>query len=207
MSKAESLGSFSRARFAPSEMNPRKRRTAGPSQDMDHMVEVVAASLGALPSALHASLVLVLCCATLMKKRAVDHPARGASIGPHGSAFCSPIAAMMSEPNTNAPASAPAPARKKDTPPLAFEDTLRDLAILRASSVDLAAVLASNTTLPTTSSADTTVEEVSVARSYEFAQAARAAIKIRNRGDVEAQVERVNDVRDKLEDVALGLQE
>ena len=116
----------------------------------------------------------------------------------------------MSEPNTDATAasaSAPAPARKKDAPPLAFEDTLRDLAILRASSVDLAAVLASNITLPTTSSADTTEEEVSVARSYEFAQAARAAIKIRNRGDVEAQVERVNDVRDKLEDVALGLQE
>ena len=175
---------------------------------MDHMVEVVAATLGALPSALHASLVLVLCWATLMKKRVVDHPARGASIGPHGSAFCSPIASMMSEPNTNAPtASAPAPARKKDAPPLAFEDTLRDLAILRASSVDLAAVLASNTTLPTTSSADTTEEEVSVARSYEFAQAARAAIKIRNRGDVEAQVERVNDVRDKLEEVALGLRE
>ena len=116
----------------------------------------------------------------------------------------------MSEPNTNATAasaSAPAPARKKDAPPLAFEDTLRDLAILRASSVDLAAVLASNTTLPTTSSADTTEEEVSVSRSYEFAQAARAAINIRNKGDVEAQVERVNDIRDKLEDVALGLRE
>ena len=113
----------------------------------------------------------------------------------------------MSEPNTNVPAAASAPARKKDTPPLAFEDTLRDLAILRASNVDLAAVLASNTTLPTTSSADATEEDVSVSRSYEFARAARAAIKIRNRGDVEAQVERVNDVRDKLEDVALGLRE
>ncbi|KAH8997660.1 hypothetical protein EDB86DRAFT_2769690, partial [Lactarius hatsudake] len=83
--------------------------------------------------------------------------------------------------------------RKKDAPPLALEDTLRDLAILRASGVDLAAVLASTT-------ADT-----SVARSYEFARAARAAITISNRGDVEAQVERVNDVREKLEDVAAGL--
>ena len=93
--------------------------------------------------------------------------------------------------------------RKKDVPPpLALEDTLRDLAVLRASNVDLAAVL-DTAPLPTT----TTATDASVLRSYEFARAARAAIKIRNRGDVEAQVERVNDVRDKLEDVAAGLRD
>jgi hypothetical protein len=111
--------------------------------------------------------------------------------------------------NTNAPAAA-ANAKKKDAPPLALEDTLRDLAILRASNVDLAAVLASTTTtttaptpLPTTAA----TKDISLSRSYEFARAARVAIKIENRGDVEAQVERVNDVRGKLEDVAAGLRD
>ena len=120
---------------------------------------------------------------------------------------------MSSESNTNAPATAienPAKARRNDVPPLALEHTLRDLAILRASNVDLAAVLASNP-LPTTTVAAagdaSAATDISVLRSYEFARAARAAIKIRNRGDVEAQVERVNDVRGKLEDVAAGLRD
>ena len=127
---------------------------------------------------------------------------------------------MSSELNPNAAAAATnensAKARKKDASPLALEDTLRDLAILRASSVDLAAVLATSAhtvaPLPTTLAACNMTEEAaamdaSVLRSYEFAHAARAAIKIRNRGDVEAQVERVNEVRDKLEDVAAGLRD
>lgn len=130
----------------------------------------------------------------------------------------------MSSPNTNAAAAAAstsaneitAKARRKDAAPLALEDTLRDLAILRASSVDLAAVLASSAhngpPLSTTTVTGNTTDEaaaidVSVFRSYEFSRAARAAIKIRNRGDVEAQVERVNDVRDKLEDVGAGLRD
>jgi hypothetical protein len=95
-------------------------------------------------------------------------------------------------------------------PPLSLEDTLHDLAVIRASDIDLAAILASTLpastiktetlTNPTTADAD-----ASVARSHEFAQAARAAIKIRNRGDVEAQGERVNDVRSQLEEVVEGL--
>jgi hypothetical protein len=125
---------------------------------------------------------------------------------------------MSSESNPNAAAAAAASttensakARRKDAPPLALEDTLRDLAILRASSVDLAAVLASSAytgpPLPTTATATGDAIDESVSRSYEFSRAARAAIKIRNRGDVEAQVERVNAVRDKLEDVAEGLRD
>jgi hypothetical protein len=133
-------------------------------------------------------------------------------------AFCSqpPKALASMSPESNAKATPAtenlAKARRKDAAPLALEDTLRDLAILRASSVDLSAVLASCPPLPTTSAVSDTTEEaaamdVSVSRSYEFARAARTAIKIRNRGDVEAQVERVNDVRDKLEDVASGLRD
>ena len=92
---------------------------------------------------------------------------------------------------------------KAPTNPLSLEDTLRDLAILRTSDVDLAAILAS--TMPAPSAASPTAVDTSVARSYEFVQAARGAIKIKNRGDVEAQGGRVNDVRGKLEDVLEGL--
>ncbi|KAH8997672.1 hypothetical protein EDB86DRAFT_894868 [Lactarius hatsudake] len=106
-----------------------------------------------------------------------------------------------SEPNINAKP------RKKDVPPLALEDTLRDLAILRASGVDLPAALASTTASTVPVSTTATASDTSVARSYEFARAARDAITISNRGDVEAQVERVNDVREKLENVAAGLQD
>ncbi|KAI9429409.1 hypothetical protein H4582DRAFT_267979 [Lactarius indigo] len=117
---------------------------------------------------------------------------------------------MSSEPNTNAAATNEnaAKAKRKDAPPLALEDTLRDLAILRASSVDLAAVLASTMApAPVSTTITATAIDTSVSRSYEFARAARSAIKISNRGDVEAQVERVNDVREKLEEVAAGLRD
>jgi hypothetical protein len=115
----------------------------------------------------------------------------------------SAAAAALSSTNENP--SSLSERKKKDVPPLALEDTLRDLAVLRASSVDLAAVLNNNTAGATAAPLPAT--DASVLRSYEFARAARAAIKIRNRGDVEAQVERVNDVRDKLEDVAAGLRD
>lgn len=45
----------------------------------------------------------------------------------------------------------------------------------------------------------------SVSWSYEFVKAPRAAIKIGNMGNVESQVDRVTDVGNQLEDVALGL--
>jgi hypothetical protein len=98
-------------------------------------------------------------------------------------------------------------------PPLSLEDTLHDLAVIRSSDIDLAAILASAMPAPSpvaptaravTAAAVADVDE-SVARSHEFAQAARAAIKIKNKGDVEAQGERVNDVRGQLEEVVEGL--
>jgi hypothetical protein len=92
--------------------------------------------------------------------------------------------------------------------PLNLEDTLHDLAVLRASDIDLAAILASTmpaSVVPSNTTGTPHPTDASVARSHEFAQAARAAIKIRNRGDVEAQGERVNDVRGQLEEVVEGL--
>jgi len=96
---------------------------------------------------------------------------------------------------------------KATNPPLSLEDALHDLAVIRASDIDLAAILAS--TMTSGPSADTapTATDASVARSHEFARSARAAIKIGNRGDVEAQGERVNDVRGQLEEVVEGLSE
>jgi len=89
--------------------------------------------------------------------------------------------------------------------PLRLEDTLHDLAVIRTADIDLAAILSS--TLPAPSSVAPSSEDASVARSHEFTQAARAAIRTKNRGDVEVQGERVNDVRGQLEEVVEGLQE
>ncbi|KAH9987022.1 hypothetical protein BJV74DRAFT_732913, partial [Russula compacta] len=94
--------------------------------------------------------------------------------------------------------------------PLSLEDMLHDLAVIRASDIDLAAILASTTTTSPSprvprSRSPATETDASVARSHEFARAARAAIRTKNRGDVEAQGERVNDVRGQLEEVVEGL--
>lgn len=108
-----------------------------------------------------------------------------------------------------------AKAKAATNPPLSLEDTLHDMAVIRSSDIDLAAILASAIPAPspvspmgtgtwTTAPAAADVD-ASVARSHEFAQAARAAIKIKNRGDVEAQGERVNEVRGQLEEVVEGL--
>lgn len=102
---------------------------------------------------------------------------------------------------------------KAATNPLSLEDTLQDMAVIRSSDIDLAAILASAVPAPSptgtatwTATAPAAAEvDASVARSHEFAQAARSAIRIKNRGDVEAQGERVNEVRGQLEEVVEGL--
>lgn len=103
-----------------------------------------------------------------------------------------------------------AKAKAATNPPLSLEDTLHDMAMMRSSDIDLAAILASAMTAPSPVSPTTAAPaaadvDASVARSHEFAQAARAAIKVKNRGDVEAQGERVNEVRGQLEEVVEGL--
>lgn len=103
-------------------------------------------------------------------------------------------------------------AKAATNPPLGLDDTLHDLAVIRSSDIDLATILASaipapSHTAPTVTSTAAPLVNVdtSVARSHEFVQAARAAIRIKNRGEVEAQGERVNDVRGQLEEVVEGL--
>lgn len=88
--------------------------------------------------------------------------------------------------------------------PLPLEDTLRDLALIRAFEVDLASVLASSTPVhsaPSTSSSPNSAVDDSVTRSYEFAKAAREAMRIQNRGSVDKQGERVEEVRARLAEV------
>jgi hypothetical protein len=103
-------------------------------------------------------------------------------------------------------------AKAATNPPLGLDDTLHDLAVIRSSDIDLAAILASAIPAPshiaptaTSTAAPLVNVDTSLARSHEFVQAARAAIRIKNRGEVEAQGERVNDVRGQLEEVVEGL--
>lgn len=86
------------------------------------------------------------------------------------------------------------------TSPLSLNDTLRDLALLRACDVDFTAMLPQESTRAERSEAD-----MSVDHSFEFVREARAALKLLNRGEVEKQGSRVEDVRSTLEDVVQGL--
>ena len=90
--------------------------------------------------------------------------------------------------------------------PLPLADTLRDLAFLRATDFDLSSVLPATSQPSSTSAAENGVEE-SVKKSYEFVAEARAALKILNRQDVEKQGEKLEVVRNRLEDVVTGLEE
>ena len=93
------------------------------------------------------------------------------------------------------------PLMTSKTNPLPLNDTLRDLALLRACDVDFTNLL------PTDESATrekSTIDD-SVDRSYEFVREARAALKVLNRGEVDQQGARVENIRGSLEDVMQGL--
>ncbi|KAJ7928613.1 hypothetical protein B0H13DRAFT_1968174 [Mycena leptocephala] len=91
----------------------------------------------------------------------------------------------------------------KDVKPLALSATLRDLALLRVSGLDVASLiptLPTQSTKPGTGTTDATVEQ-----SYEFVQQTRTAIKIHNRGEVENVGSDVEAVRTKVEELSNGL--
>ncbi|KAL5524041.1 hypothetical protein ACEPAG_8214 [Sanghuangporus baumii] len=119
-----------------------------------------------------------------------------------------------------------------DAKPLPLSDTLHDLAVLRASDIDLAAFLptpapsdqtqTTSTQSPTPrtspeamdsnqqiSAADSDSSESErdrlVARSYEYVREGRAAIRLLHRGDVDNQGARVDKVRNELEEILRGL--
>lgn len=93
--------------------------------------------------------------------------------------------------------------KPKDSKPLSLGDTLRDLALLRASDVDLSSLLPVSSL--TTSDSSKAESNVSVQRSYEFVREARTAIKMHDRADAAIQGDRLETVRNKLEDLLKGL--
>ncbi|KAJ7179548.1 hypothetical protein C8R46DRAFT_1074056 [Mycena filopes] len=93
----------------------------------------------------------------------------------------------------------------KDGKPLALSATLRDLALLRVSGLDVASLLPPASTTQTPSS--DAVSEATVARSYEFVQHARTAIKIYNHGDTEKVGGDVDAIRSRVEELSKGLQQ
>jgi hypothetical protein len=98
--------------------------------------------------------------------------------------------------------------------PLPLSDTLRDLALLRASDVNLSQPLAeaskrsqAQTTTRARQDEDAAEVDASVARSYEFATEARKAIRMLHRGVVDAQGARVERVRAQLEELIEGVRD
>lgn len=87
-------------------------------------------------------------------------------------------------------------AKAKSTNPLPLPDVLRDLAVLRASDVDL------NSLVPTAGSGQDTVVE----SSYEFVREARGALGMHSRGKADTQGERVERIRSSLEELLEGVE-
>lgn len=100
--------------------------------------------------------------------------------------------------------STPAKPAPKAVHPLPLSSTLHDLALLRASDLDFAALLPPSTSSSAENS-DPVVEQ-SVQRSLEFSREARAALKLLHTDAVDKQGARVDGVREKLEDVVQGLE-
>lgn len=91
-----------------------------------------------------------------------------------------------------------------DSRPLPLSDMLQDLAILRASDIDLAATLRVPTVSSPASSPNDEVE-MSLKQSYDYVREARAALRVLHTGRADREGERVDAVRSELEEVVAGL--
>ena len=91
--------------------------------------------------------------------------------------------------------------------PLPLADVLRDLAVLRASDVDLA----DGIPFPEAESADSANEvdgtQDSVQQSYQFVREAREALKVQQRGDLDRQGDTLEVLHSKLEELRNGAQD
>jgi len=101
------------------------------------------------------------------------------------------------------------PSHSGESKPLPLSDTLRDLAVLRVSGIDLGRLSHKQGDLdapqPEAQSSIGIEKEQVVQKSYEFAREARAAIQILNRGEVDKQGEKVDAVIDALKETFEGL--
>lgn len=88
--------------------------------------------------------------------------------------------------------------------PLPLGDVLKDLAVLRASDVDLS----DGKTLPGPESADSANEadgtHESVQESYRFVKEAREALRVHQRGDLDSQGDELGTLCHKLEELRDG---
>jgi len=88
--------------------------------------------------------------------------------------------------------------------PLPLGDVLRDLAVLRASDVDLT----DGTTFPDAELTDGANEadgtRKSVQQSYQFVKEAREALRVHQRGDLDKQGDELDILRSKLEGLRDG---
>jgi len=92
--------------------------------------------------------------------------------------------------------------------PFPLGNTLRDLALLRGSEVDVGALAPQATPTTSINASHATNDSrfgAAVEESYDFVREARMALKIQNRGGVVSQGERVEEVRNKLEELLTGL--
>ncbi|KAG1896014.1 uncharacterized protein F5891DRAFT_613454 [Suillus fuscotomentosus] len=88
--------------------------------------------------------------------------------------------------------------------PLPLHDTLQDLALLRASSVDLSGLIADDTTSSQASKEAEGVEESTI-QSYAFVREVRTALKMHNSGEAQNQATRIEKVQVELVDVLRSL--
>jgi len=88
--------------------------------------------------------------------------------------------------------------------PLPLHDTLRDLALLRASSVDFSGLIVDDT-VPSQSSGGVEGVEESTILSYAFVREARTALGIHNSGEAQKQATRIEKVQEELSDVLRSL--
>jgi hypothetical protein len=95
--------------------------------------------------------------------------------------------------------------KTKDVKLLPLENTLRDLALLRASEVDVSVLLPLATDANYAPS-DTVDIDATVESSYDLVREARKALKAQRRGGVVGQGERIEEVRNKLEQVLTGIE-
>ncbi|KAH7888445.1 hypothetical protein F5I97DRAFT_700963 [Phlebopus sp. FC_14] len=92
------------------------------------------------------------------------------------------------------------------TKPLALTDTLRDLALLRASGVDLSSLVTGRDALPDESRENLEPEVLrSTQRSYEFVAESRAALRIYNSGELLKKSAEVQKVQGELDEILDGL--
>ncbi|KAF9038354.1 hypothetical protein BDZ89DRAFT_413135 [Hymenopellis radicata] len=87
----------------------------------------------------------------------------------------------------------------KHTKPLPLSATLRDLAVLRASGLDLSSLIPASAEKPESEA------DVSVERSTAFIQTARSAIKVQDMGSVDAAGRKLESLRGVIDEVSHGV--